>query len=359
LPLYISAIINADTCVAFHFNLSARLLFPYLAHFYRQLWSHVRPSNYRALVLAVLEHDIVLSSDKPETGPSLLILSPWSQFLPRLLRQIGHTGAGRQLLLPSGEWDMDLEPERLFVCLAAALDQQLDTLCAAFDVLLDARFFAMVGFKSDDIYPDMNFQASAINGKVPLGNIAPAGYGRLIDPVRHSGAHLFFELHAGAMIVLTWPRYERNYLYIRSLLSDDPSDELSGLDQRRYGLSPDTIGGMIDGTLMDGCQAYFAQGERVFDFGPDVYAAVVALETVVFVTLPLYSVHARAAFQVLKAAASMLPQMTGERREEMKQHLTSSWNAMMASEEGSNKELSDRRREAMKKCEKTIRKALK
>jgi hypothetical protein len=314
----------------FYLNLCQPVAKSLLVDFYRRLWNLSSPSPSRDLVLAILEYDVVRDFLPPRESLPVLVLHAWPSFLPRFLSQIGHTGMGEQLLLPSGEWEPNLAPEKLFACLTAPFDQQPKPLSAAFDVPLDSTYFDDVGFESDETFEDVHFQKSTFNGDGPLGNIMPPGYGRLIDPIRHSGARLFMDMYTGAMIMLTWPRNEKNRQFMKRLLKDVASDG-PNLNARQYGLSSDTIGGMMDGSSMDGCQTYFVQGDRSFNIEPELYVAVVALETAAFVTLPLYTVHSRSTLDALQSTARLARRMTGRRRGDVKEYLDFAWHAVMNS----------------------------
>jgi hypothetical protein len=321
------------------------------ASFYRDVWTHSLPSPFRALVLTLLAMPNVLHAPMPEDCDPLLVLSPWHQFLPRFLRQLAKTGLGSQLLLPSGEWSSNIPPEDLFVCLTSPFEQLPSTISAAFDVPLLPEHFLKVGYTTTQRFRDLNLANSAINGSGPLGNIAPAGYARLIDPLRHSGARLFIKTYTGAMVVLTWPRTQGNFDFISGLLKGpDPRT----LNNRTYGLSLEMIGGMVDGSLMEGCRPYFVNGDRSFNIGAQYYVAVVALETAVFVTLPLYSGKSKKQLKVLKTTASVVERMTGARRQEMEDSLRSAWEAVMESYEGPG-EVDDELKDAMSACKERLR----
>lgn len=336
--------------------------------FYLQLWENVPSSPSQKLIVQLLRTPGILDAAAPPKCPSPLMIEHWSGLLPTFLRYLSKNPnhIPRQLILPTGTWTSLKSPDALFVALTASIDNQPSDLLAAFDVTLNTDDFIHTRFRKQVNYEGRQpFGHSHVNGTGALGNIAPAGYARFLDPIRHAGTFIFVDTFCGASVFLTWPRNEHNFHYVKGLLqgsdgslessrshkssrsrdSDKPdkSTKPQELDEPdlhslRLGLSIDDIGGMLDGTLMTDCQPYYVNGESSFCLPPNLYVAVVPLETILFVTVPLYSARSKAAFAALKNTVRLALRMKGHRRAEVKESLHGAWSGLEDSTENAEPE---------------------
>lgn len=308
----------------------------FLVQFYLSLWESVPASPSQKLILTLLNAPGVLDADVPDAYPAPVKIRNWECFLPLFLKflheNMDHVGS--QLVLPSGTWSTELSFETLLTSLTSAIDDQPSDLYAAFDVRLNTGYFVNSHPTRTDRLERGPFAPSCAHGTGILGNVAPPGYARFLDPIGYAGAYTFVKAFSGAAVYLTWPRNnQKNLKYIKSLLRDPAPAKT--LNSNRLAITADLIGGMVDGTLMDECRPYYVNRQIDFCLSPGFYLAVIALEPVCFITAPLYTHRSKMCFNALTLTLDLVRRMSGDRYQKAKQHMIGAWEGL---EDSTNEE---------------------
>lgn len=297
---------------------------------YYKLWKSYADSPHKTLVLSILDHAPACESPTPvparEHLPSTV---PPEKILAHLLKRIAENvqRLPEQLSVPSGNWD-PLSPADLLTCLTSSMDDQPAELVGAFDVHLNCDEFSGTGVDRSAPYQDREpFEPSAFNGAGVLGHVAPAGYARFLDPINNAGAFVFVTMYSGAAVFLTWPRSADNWRHFIKHMVHQKEDDLTTTNGRKFTLKASHT------TKMTDCRSYYVNGQSSFCFGADLFVAVVALEPIVFLTTPLYTVRSKESFHAIRSTGHMLNKMNGSRKETTRRALKFIWQAMMDSDE--------------------------